>query len=339
MIELNLTTSCQEHELIKAYLQENVSKELAEKINNGTRIEKDGKTLINKKSLDGFMNYAQDEARKIAEKGKNFKAVHHSVVFGWAIHYFEEDSFEGTLYNEDGSEYKPAPIKKPITKPSKAVVIPKKKPETQFSLFDLMDEQKAVKTVTETVDNEDDEEPSEEEIQEAMQIVAEEEMKSKGSPVYQKYNEIQNLYPNYTIAYRLGDFYEVFGENAIKVSNELELTLTGRDCGLKERIPMIGFPYHVADVYIDKMLKFTSVVVVDNENIIVKEQHKTTNIDIETGEIFDLTEEEMCEFDGDIYEPTNVEDDDDEIFDTAKSLDKELMLKLYDILGDDMTIA
>ena len=102
MIELNLTTSCEEHELIKTYLQENVSKELADKINNGTRIEKDGKSLINKKTLDGFMNYAQDEARKIAEKGKNFKAVHHSVVFGWAIHYFEEDSIEGTLYNEDG---------------------------------------------------------------------------------------------------------------------------------------------------------------------------------------------------------------------------------------------
>ena len=339
MIELNLTTSCQEHELIKAYLQENVSKELADKINNGTRIEKDGKSLINKKTLDGFMNYAQDEARKIAEKGKNFKAVHHNVVFGWAIHYFEEDSIEGTLYNEDGTEYKPAPIKKPITAPSKAVVIPKKKPETQFSLFDLMDEQKAVKTDTETVENEDDEEPSEEEIQEAMKIVAEEEMKSKGSPVYQKYMEIQSKYPNYAIAYRLGDFYEVFGENAIKISNELELTLTGRDCGLKERIPMIGFPHHVAEAYIDKILKFTSVVIVDNENIIVKEQHKPTNIDIETGEIFDLTEEEMREFDGDIYEPTNVEDDDDEMLNTAKNLDKEIMLKLYNILGDDMTIA
>ena len=102
---------------------------------------------------------------------------------------------------------------------------------------------------------------------------------------------------------------------------------------------MIGFPYHVSDVYIDKILKFTSVVVVDNENIIIKEQHKATNIDIETGEIFDLTEEEMREFDGDIYEPTNVEDDDDEMLNTAKNLDKEIMLKLYDILGDDMTIA
>ena len=339
MIELNLTTSCEEHEIIKTYLQENASKELAEKINNGVRIEKDGKTLINKKTLDGFMNYAQDEARKIAEKGKNYKAVHHSIVFGWAIHYFEEDSIEGTLYNEDGTEYKPAPVKKPITTPSKSVVIPKKKPETQFSLFDLMEQQDAVKVDSTKPESIDDEEPSEEEIQEAMKIVAEEEMKSKGSPVYQKYIEIQNQYPNYAIVYRLGDFYEVFGENAVKISNELDLTLTGRDCGLKERIPMIGFPYHVADTYIDKILKFTSVVVVDNKDIIVKEQHKATNIDIETGEIFDLTEEEMREFDGDIYEPKYIDDDDNEIIDTAKSLDKEIMLKLYDILGDDMTIA
>ena len=69
MIKLNLATSCQEHELIKEYLQENASEVLAEKINNGVRIEKDGKTLINKKTLDGFMQYAQGEARKLAEKG------------------------------------------------------------------------------------------------------------------------------------------------------------------------------------------------------------------------------------------------------------------------------
>ena len=242
MIELNLITSCEEHELIKAYLQENVSDTLAEKINNGVRIEKDGKTLISKKNLDGFMSYAQDEARKIAEKGKNFKAVHHTVVFGWAVHYFEEDSIEGTLYNEDGTEYKPIPKAKPSAPQHKPQITPKKKPESQFSLFDLMEQQDAVKVDSTKPESIDYEEPSEEEIQEAMKIVAEEEMKSKGSPVYQKYMEIQSKYPNYAIAYRLGDFYEVFGENAIKISNELELTLTGRDCGLKERIPMIGFP-------------------------------------------------------------------------------------------------
>ena len=61
MIKLNLTTSCKEHELIKEFLEQNVSETLAEKINNGVRIEKDGITLINKKTLDGFMDYAQGD--------------------------------------------------------------------------------------------------------------------------------------------------------------------------------------------------------------------------------------------------------------------------------------
>ena len=68
MITLNLTAKGTEQELIKKYLEENASETLADKINNGVRIEKDGKTLINKKSLDGFMKYATDEAKKLAEK-------------------------------------------------------------------------------------------------------------------------------------------------------------------------------------------------------------------------------------------------------------------------------
>ena len=55
------------------------------------------------------MKYACEEARKLAEKGANCACVEDSVVFGWAIHYFEEDSIEGTLYTIDGEEYKPAP--------------------------------------------------------------------------------------------------------------------------------------------------------------------------------------------------------------------------------------
>ena len=90
MITLNLTTKGTEQELIKKYLEENASETLAEKINNGVRIEKDGKTLINKKSLDGFMKYATDEAKKLAERGASAACVRSVVVFGWAIHYFEE---------------------------------------------------------------------------------------------------------------------------------------------------------------------------------------------------------------------------------------------------------
>ena len=107
MINLNLTARGTEQELVKRYLEENASETLAEKINNGIRIEKDEKVLISKKTLDGFMKYAADEAKKLAEKGASSACVRSDVVFGWAVHYFEEDSIEGKLYNEDGSEYKP----------------------------------------------------------------------------------------------------------------------------------------------------------------------------------------------------------------------------------------
>ena len=106
MIKLNLEAKNNSQQRILEYLQENVSEVLAEKINNGTPFEKDNKQLINKKTLDGFMKFACDEARKQAEKGANSACIEDSVVFGWAIHYFEEDSIQGTLYNLNGTEYK-----------------------------------------------------------------------------------------------------------------------------------------------------------------------------------------------------------------------------------------
>ncbi len=133
-MELNLETKTKEQELVKAYLEGNASEVLAEKINNGTPFEKDGKILTNKKTLDSFMKYASDEARKLASKGANSACVEDKVVYGWAIHYFEEDSIEGTLYNEDGSEYKPTPkvADKPVVKPVK-----QKNNSAQISMFDF----------------------------------------------------------------------------------------------------------------------------------------------------------------------------------------------------------
>lgn len=136
MFKLNLETKTKEQELIKQYLQENVSEVLAEKINNGVKIVKDSKTLINKKDLNDFMNYANDEARKLAEKGSNCACIEDKVVFGWAIHYFEEDSIEGKLYNEDGTEYK-VEIKKTTPK-IESKPEPKKPEKQQATLFDLM---------------------------------------------------------------------------------------------------------------------------------------------------------------------------------------------------------
>ncbi|MBQ9468581.1 MAG: DNA mismatch repair protein MutS [Clostridia bacterium] len=74
------------------------------------------------------------------------------------------------------------------------------------------------------------------------------------SPMMQQYQEIKKQYPDALIFYRLGDFYEMFFDDAKTASKELELTLTGRDCGLEERAPMCGVPYHAADGYIGKLV-------------------------------------------------------------------------------------
>ena len=66
------------------------------------------------------------------------------------------------------------------------------------------------------------------------------------TPMMQQYFEIKNKNKDYLLFYRLGDFYELFFDDAKLVSRELDLTLTGRDCGQAERAPMCGVPYHSA---------------------------------------------------------------------------------------------
>ena len=75
------------------------------------------------------------------------------------------------------------------------------------------------------------------------------------SPMMQHWYSIKEKYSDCIIFYRLGDFYEMFNEDAIKASAILELTLTGRDCGLEERAPMCGVPFHAADQYIAKLVE------------------------------------------------------------------------------------
>ena len=77
---------------------------------------------------------------------------------------------------------------------------------------------------------------------------------SKLSPMMQKYVEVKKNYMNHIVFYRLGDFYEMFFDDAVIVSRELELTLTGRDCGLEERAPMCGVPHHACEVYLKKLI-------------------------------------------------------------------------------------
>lgn len=75
------------------------------------------------------------------------------------------------------------------------------------------------------------------------------------SPMMQQYLSIKEKHKQHIVFFRLGDFYEMFFDDAILASKELELTLTGRDCGLEERAPMCGVPYHSCDAYIARLVK------------------------------------------------------------------------------------
>lgn len=79
--------------------------------------------------------------------------------------------------------------------------------------------------------------------------------RSELSPMMKQYMEIKDNYPEELLFYRLGDFYELFFEDGITASRELELTLTGKNAGLKERIPMCGVPFHSVSPYIEKLIE------------------------------------------------------------------------------------
>lgn len=282
MIELNLQTKSPEQEAIKSYLQENASETLADKINKGVPATVDGKPLINRKNLDSFMKFACEEANKLSEKDARFACIKSDTVFGWAIHYFEEDSIIGSLYNSDGTEYKPEPKAKlkTITPAATKVKDEPKSNSYQFSLFDTLEENKD-KTDTE-LDNgikgqvvtEDGEIVDYEDFDGDVEETCDEEDKPqetplqepKGTPLYQRYKLRQDAYPKSVIAIRLGDFYEVFGVNVVMLARELDLTLTGRDCGISERVQMVGFPYHCAELYFKKINAKHDLVIVESDD-------------------------------------------------------------------------
>ena len=70
-----------------------------------------------------------------------------------------------------------------------------------------------------------------------------------------QYMEVKDNYENVILFYRIGDFYEMFFEDAINVSRDLELTLTGKNAGLDERVPMCGVPHHASNIYIEKLVE------------------------------------------------------------------------------------
>lgn len=287
-MELNLTAQNKQEELVLKYLQDNASDVLANKINNGTPFEKDGHSLTNKKTLAGFMKYACDEARKLAEKGANFACVDDATVYGWAIHYFEEESIEGTLYTIDGAEYKPT-VKRVESNTVKAKPEMKKQENVQFSFFDNMTEQevKEHETDNSSVDTDENEVIEQTENYEQTPVAR----NTQNETFFEKYQALQQQNPAYVIAYRLGDFYEILGDKAVAIAREIDLTLTSRDCGLQERVPMIGFPYHASENYFSKISKTHDLLVVETDGTTRRiEQIPNKNeriVDAETGEILD----------------------------------------------------
>jgi hypothetical protein len=238
-------------------------------------------------------------------------------VFGWAIHYFEEDSIPGTLYNEDGTEYKPAKPTPKVTPKSSATaeapVIPAPKPKPkagQMSMFDLFDEPEEVAESSADADEYDgqgalaesaveapespveDEEPK---VEQVPTVEVKEPEKPVISPLWTRYQGYQQEHPKAVIAMRIGDFYEIFGESAETVSKPLELTVVSRDFGLPERMPMVGFPYHKADTYTEKLRGFTDVVVIENEaekRVLPKYQPvEGLAVDTTTGEVIESDED------------------------------------------------
>ncbi len=156
-MKINLQVKDESQKRILEYLENNASDILANKINNGVQVKKDGKQLLSKKDLDSFFNYANTEARKLAEN-KSYACIDDKTVYGWAIHYFEEDEIQGKLFNLDGTEYEPP---KPVKKETPKVEV---KPKSQQpSLFDFITEPKKEDKVEEQLeldplfdDNEED---------------------------------------------------------------------------------------------------------------------------------------------------------------------------------------
>lgn len=282
-MELNLKANTPAEQRILEYLQNNASETLAEKINNGTPFEKDGEPLINKKTLAGFMKYACEEARKTVESGSSSACIEDSVVYGWAVHYFEEESIEGTLYTLDGEEYKPAVKAKNTQKSTYTPTSAPKQQNQQASLFDIISQENNV------VDTTKQEQPVFQKKEESLKETPKFEIKQTLSPVYTEYKTLKEKYSDYVIAYRLGDFYEILGKDAVTIASELDLTLTGRECGLAYRIPMVGFPYHAAELYFGKIARKHNLAICENDRDIqlIDKINMGDNrlIDQDTGEI------------------------------------------------------
>lgn len=193
----------------------------------------------------------------------------------------------------------------------KAKIQPPKPQNIQFSLFDKFDENDVKDNTNDTLSDESDtnNENASDYEQPTETVTEHVKEQPKGNQTYRDYMLYQSERPTAIVALRLGDFYEVFGDNAVTLGNELELMITSRDVGLESRVPMIGFPYHAAENYFAKIAKRHDLYIIENPydtqfiQCVICVDNRL--IDEDTGEILcdDLTEEDMRKFDGDIEEP------------------------------------
>lgn len=332
-MKLNLIAKNSSQQAIKDYLENTASQILADKINNGVQIEKDDKTLINKKDLDGFWNYASKQARELKQE-----YVDNDTVFGWAIHYFEENELIGSLFNLDGTKYEPPKPVSTIKTPTVTTPPIKKNNPAQVSLFDFTETktETVVKNTNEEKIDGSVEEDDEEEINNASEEETVEEKvvetKPKGNPIYNTYQDVKDSYITSVIAMRLGDFYEIFGQDAVEIAKELDLTLTGRDCGLAHRIPMIGFPYHCADKYFDKIAVNHSLIAIDtNGTFITSIPQKETTKTYKSNEK-DIEKEFKTSND-------SSEDDLQKETELMKAFDQESLIKLLELFEENVAIG
>ncbi len=150
------------------------------------------------------------------------------------------------------------------------------------------------------------------------------------SPVYRQYLEAQKRDPKAIVLLRVGDFYEVMGENARIVAEEVGLSLTSRDVGLSERVPMCGFPYFASDAYIEKILEKHGVILAEDgkepryvlshaEALEQREKEETAHGE-EAEELAELFGEEAEQTSSPVRKPILVEiDDEPNPFDDGQS--------------------
>ena len=134
------------------------------------------------------------------------------------------------------------------------------------------------------------------------------------------------------IVRRLGDFYEILGESAVKIAEELALTLTGRDCGLESRVPMVGFPVHSSDVYISKLIANGYKLAIVEKSDEIRIQQPNVKINAETGEPLPPVSADA---------PLSENEPDDELqteINAMKAFEPVALAKLYEIFGDELDL-